>query len=361
MKHLDKTTWNDLQTTEGYSEKRFYHLGLVDAVKKSSGFVDYLLPSTIKALETMSGARSVSVPFIKDKAVVVSQTPSFDVPANLLESDTYSFTAVDIVSGFRYYPAIFENNQIDEKQYLNTVMLNVADAMGKKKEEIIAAKLEELKTQKLEFIDQSNTNVGVYNFNETTDTLEVDKDGQNSAMFANLNAIMDANELSNSYNIVTSPNGLLGSVIEAQKYGVANQSNIQWNQTLLPMDSRFQSKTISVGDGNFQGWFIGDGEIGVISNFPYDFRANTVSGTKKWEVSDVELPRLRSRCNIYSNNEATDATSMVKEGANPQDSNLKMTTFKEQLIWDRFYLVHKANSDRVNRASGVVKIKGLNS
>ena len=361
MANLDATTWNDLQTTEGVSEKRFYQLGLVNAVKRATeGVSSYLLPSTIQALQTMSGARGQQIPVIKDQTPTVRMSASFDVPPNLLESDNYGFVAVDIFSGFRIYPSSFENNQIDEATYMRTIMQNVAYQMGKVKESVLAAKMEELKTQILDYTAQSSQNEGTYSFTGA-DVLEVDKAAQKDAMYFQLDALMEANDLGGMYNLVTSPNGVIPSDVEAAKFGANNSENVQWNQTLLPMDRRHYSKEISAGSDVFNGWFLRDGSLGSIDNFPADFRGNTKIGGKEWSVSDTDIPFIKGRCNIYTNTEATEATSYVKAGVAPVDSNLIMTHFKEQALWHRFYMVYPYNSDRTTRASDIVKIKGLTS
>ncbi len=360
MANLDATTWNDLQTTEGVAEDRRYPLGLVNGVKRATqGIGSYLLPSTIQALQTMSGARGQSIPVIKDGVPTVRMSASFDVPPNLLESDNYGFVAVDIFSGFRIYPTMFENNQIDKENYQRTIMDRVAYEMAKTKESVLAAKLEELKTQVLDYTAQSSQNTGTYSFTGS-DVLEIDKAAQKDAMYFHLNSLMEANDLGGNYNLVTSPNGIIASDVEAAKFGANNSENIQWNQTLLPMDRRHYSKEISVGSDVFNGWFFRDGAIGTVSNFPADFRGETVVGEKRWSVSDMELRYLRSRCNIYTNREATEATSIVK-GGSPVDTNLVMSHFEEMAIWDRFYIVYPYNSDRATRPSDVVKVKGLTS
>lgn len=358
MSKLDKTVWNDFQPVGTKSEATQYQHGLIGMAKKSTPKAKEMLPpSLVEKLGTMSSARSMDIPMFKDQSVVIRTNASFDIPKNLLESDTYSVTPIDIFSGYRYYPAQFENNQVDADSYLATVRTNVTNAMADSLEGFIAAKLEELKTQAWDFTAQSNATGGSYSFNTGTDVLEIDLAAQKKAMYFHLKQQADANEQGGTYNIVTSPNGLIASDEEAAKFGANNSENLQWNQSLLPLDSRFYTKQAPIGAENFNGWFVRDGAIGLVENFPYDYRQNTVIGGRTWSVSDMELPFLKVRCNIMTNNEATDATAITT----PLDSNLITTTFQEQAIWCRLYLVHGYNSDRATRPSDVIKIKGLNS
>ena len=114
MANLDATDWNDIQSTDATNEKRFSQLGIIDAVKDSTPFVDYVSPAAREQLRIASGLRSVQIPVIKDQTVVVNTTPGFTfIPNNLPESDQYTFTAVDVFSGFRHFPAQFQNNTLE--------------------------------------------------------------------------------------------------------------------------------------------------------------------------------------------------------------------------------------------------------
>ena len=72
----------------------------------------------------------------------------------------------------------------------------------------------------------------------------------------------------------------------------------------------------------------------------------------------MELPYCRMRANVYTNSQATEATSLITSGT---DSNLIMTAFEEMAIWVRFYVVYRYNGDLANRANDIVKIVGATS
>lgn len=357
MAYLDATDWNDIQDTSASNEKRFAQLGIVDAVKESTPFADYMSPSAIEKLRSASGLRNVQIPVIKDQTVTVTTTPGFSfIPDNLPESAQYAFSAVDVFSGFRHYPAQFANNVMDEAYTKEQVMKNVAYGIGNQIESLLATTLESRKTQLLNYTTQvsQSSGGGTYSFNGTTDTLEINKAAQQETMFAAMNELMEANELGGNYRVVTSRAGLSVQMTEALKYGISNDKNYQ-ALGFMGMDRIHQSGNISAGSDIFNGWFMRDGAIGMIENFPYDFRNGTEIAGKKWSITDMELPFARMRANVYVNNEATDATALVGAGT---DSNMIMTQFQEMAVWVRFYIVYRYNSDLTTRANDIVKIKG---
>lgn len=354
MAFLDATLWNDLQVTTATNEKRFSQLGIVDSIKDSTPFVDYVSPSDRQKLAEFSSIRDLQIPVIKDQTVTVNTTPGFDfIPSNLPETDQYSFTAFDVFSGFRHYPAAYGNNSIDSDFAREQVMMNVAFAMGNSIETILAARLEDRKTQLLNFTTQVSQGDGTYTFNGGTDVLEINKAAQKETMFFNLEALMAANELGGNYRIMTNRAGLSVQKAEQLKFSVANSENKN-ALGMFPLDRMYESGNISAGSDNFQGWLMRDGAMGVYENFPFDFRDGTEFAGKQWSVSDVEIPFTRMRANIYTNTEATEATSLVA-GA---PSDMKMTHFEEMAIWTRFYVVFRFNSDLTTRANDVVKITG---
>lgn len=354
---LDATLWNDLQFSETFNEKRFSELGILDAVKESTSAVgDYIPPSAIASMASLSSLREAKIPALKDQTVTVVSTPGFQfIPSNLPESDVFSFTAYDVFSGFRHYPAANDNNMVDSTWQREQVMMNVAFACGEQIETILAARLEERKTTLLDFTNQVSQGDGTFTFDAPSDTLQVNKAAQKETMFHNLETLMKANKLAGQYRIITNPAGLAVQKSEAAKYGAANDRNLQ-ALGMLPADRMHESHGISAGANIFNGWMFRDGAMGIVENFPYDFRAGTEIGGRKWSISDVELPFTRMRANVYVNREATDATALVSAG---QDSNLLMTHFEEMAIWFRFYVVYRYNSDLATRANDVVKIAGL--
>lgn len=356
MAYIDATLLNDIQETGATNEKRFSELGIINAVKESTRSVDYIPPSARQALSTVSSLRNVEIPVIKDQTVVVNTTPGFNnIPNNLIDTDKYNFVAYDVFSGFRHYPGAYANNMVDQQYAVQQTMRNVLYACGNEIEGILSTNLENRKTQLLDFTTQVSQGDGTYVFDAPTDTLNVSKSAQKETMFYNLEQLMDANELPGAYRIVTNRAGLAVQRSEALKYGAGNDQNLQ-ALGFYGADRMHETGNISPGSNVFNGFLLRDGSIGAYENFPYDFRNGTEIAGKRWSISDVELPFARMRANVYTNTEATEATSFISAG---EDSNLIMTHFEEMAIWFRFYVVYEYNSDLTTRANDIVKVSGL--
>lgn len=359
MAYLDNTVLNDFQAKEATNEKREANYGMVDLAKDSTAFVDYVPPSVVEKLNTLSASRDAQIPVLKDQTVTVTTTPGFsNIPINLGESDTYFFTAYDVFSGFRLYPASFENNQLDGAFYRDQIIRNVLKAMAVAKDDIIETILESRKTQVLSFGTQVSQGDGTFTFSTGTDTLTINKAAQKDTMFTNLEALMVANQLPGGYRIVLSPGGLVVSETEAFKFQSEQQKQLLWAQSAMPPDRRYTTDQIAPDSDNFKGFLVRDGAIGLFENFPWDFRNGTMFGGKEWNITDVEMPFTRSRMNIFINKEATDATSIITPN---DDSNLIMSHFEEMAMWDRFYIVYRYNSDLTTRVNDIVKLVGATS
>jgi len=356
MAFLDLTVLNDLQARDATNEKFIGRYGMIDLAKDSGKFIDYIPPSVKEALSTMSGSRDAIIPALKDQTVTVGTTPGFaHIPSNLAESGVYNFTALDVFSGFRFYPAAYENNQLDPMWYRDQVLKNVLQAMAVTIGDLIEVQLGARKTQALDFTTQISQGDGTYTFDAPTDQLNISKAAVLEVMYWNLVNLMQANKLGGDYRIVTSPAGLVSSITEAREAGPANASNLLWNQAVIPQDRIYTSDQLAAGADIFNGFFVRDGDIGLIENFPFDFRQGTEIAGKKWSITDVELPYTRMRANVFINTEATDATSIIDPTT---DTNLTMTTWEEMAIWHRFYIPYRYNSAIASRAQGIVKISG---
>jgi hypothetical protein len=359
MAYLTNTILNDFQAREAQNEKREANYGMLDMAKDCTMHVDYIPPSVRDQLSTISASRLAKIPAMKDQSVTVTTTPGFsNIPVNIGESDTYYFTAYDVFSGFRLFPASYENNQIDGEWWREQTLRNVLKAMAVAKDDIIETVLEARKTQVLAYGTQVSQGEGTFAFDSNTDTLNINKAAQKDTMFVYLNELMRANLLGGDYRIVTSPGGLLASSVEAAKYQQNQDKQLMWAQSALPQDRRYISNQLSPGSDNFTGFICRDGACGIYENWPWDFRNGTEFAGKKWSITDVEMPYIKSRPNIFINTVATEATSIISPST---DSNLIMTHFEEMAIWDRFYVVYRYNSDLATRANDIVKIKGLTS
>jgi hypothetical protein len=355
MSFLNGTLLNDLQSEQATNEKRFSELGVINAVKDSTASANYIPPTVRENLSSISGLRNAEIPVIKDQSVSVVTTPGFEyIPSNLPESDKYWFQPYDVFSGMRHYPAANGNNMIDAEFQSREVLKNVLYEMGNTVEGILLNQLDARKTQVLEYTEQVSQTSGDYAFDTTPDILKVKKAAQDETMFYSLEALMAANEVGGDYRIVTNRAGLARQKAEALKYGAGNDKNLQ-ALGFFGADRMYETGNITTS-AKFDGYLLRDGSMGVFENFPYDFRQGVEFAGKKWSVSDMELPFVNMRANIYTNSQATDATSLISSGT---DSNLIMTHYEEMGIWVRFYVVYRYNSDLATRVNDIVKIQGL--
>jgi hypothetical protein len=165
---------------------------------------------------------------------------------------------------------------------------------------------------------------------------------------------MRAMGLGGDYRIVTSPAAFAVNQMLANELGPNAAKDLRWAQAVIPPDRRYISNQLSAGSDIFSGYMVRDGAIGIYENFPWDFRNGTKIAGKEWSVSDVKLPYVGMRANVYVNSEATDATALVEA----TDSNLVMTHFEEMALWLRFYVVYRYNSAIASRPNDIVKIEG---
>jgi hypothetical protein len=355
MSFLNGTLLNDLQSDQGTNEKYFSELGVIDAVKASTPSANYIPPSIKASLASMSSLRNAEIPVIKDQAVTVVTTPGFEyIPSNLPESDKYFFQAYDVFSGMRHYPSANANNMLDSEFQSREVLKNVLYEMGNTVEGILLTSMDSRKTQVLGSTEQVSAATGDYAFDATPDILKVKRAAQEETMFYSLEALMAANEVAGNYRIVTNRAGLARQKAEALKYGSGNEKNLQ-ALNFFGADRMHESGNIT-SSAKFDGYLLRDGSIGAVENFPEDFRAGTEFAGKKWSVSDLDLPFVNMRANIFTDKNATNGESLITSG---KDSNMTMTHFEEMAIWVRFYVVYRYNSDLGTRVNDIVKIQGL--
>jgi len=356
MANLDATQLLDVQSSNAFNDKRMTPLGILNATVDSTPFADYILPSDKQRFAEFSSLRTNQLLVLKDQTVTVNTTPGFQfIPSNLPETAQYSFTAVDVFSGFRHYPSLYANNAADEMQIKEMVMSNVLYEMGNKVEELLAVELEARKSQVMtEGLVQASQGVGGGAYTFASSTLSVNKVAQQKTMFTSLAQIFQANKIGGNYRYVTNPAGLAVQYNEMQINGGSQAINLQ---SIGAFDASrvYESHNISAGSDVFNGWAIRDGALAVFENYPADFRAGTSFAGKTWSISPTKLPLLNMRANIYVNNEATDATSLVGTGT---DSNMIMTHFQEMAIWCRFYIVYRYNADLTTIENDIIKIQG---
>ena len=359
MAYLDNVILSDYQDLTTQEEKRKTKYGMLDLAVDSTPKADYIPPSVREQFANATGLQNFKIPVIKDQEATVVTTPGFsNIPINMGEAETYYFSAYDIFTGFRLYPASFKGSQVDAQSYINNRMRAITEAAAKKADQIINTNLDARKTQQLDFTTQVSQGDGTFTFSTSTDTLTINKAAQKDTMLTNLNTLMIANKLEGDYNIVTSPAGLSAASMNVLKYGDMNDKNLVQFDGAIPMNKRYESHQLTPGSDNFTGFLVRDGGVGVFENFLYDFAAGTEFAGHKWSVSDVALQNIRMRANVFVNREATEATSLISSGTN---QNLKMTHFEEMALWFRFYVVYRYNSDIANKANDIVKIVGATS
>jgi len=354
MTFITPTVLDDLQATGELNEKRKGNYGMIDLAVKSTELVDYVPPSVRAEIEKISGARGITMPYMKDQTVIVNSSPSFTIPTNMAESGTFTVIPFDIFSGYRDLPAAYDNNIADGAFWNKETLSNVLQAMAVTKDNLIETILEANKTQVLDFDTQVSQGDGTFVFQTASDTLEINKAAQKDTMFPLLKSLMGSNKLGGQYAIVTSPGGLVSSVTEAMKYQGDQSKYLEWAQADMPFDNRHETNQISPGSDNFLGFYVRKGAIGLFSNYPYNFRIGTKLGNQEWGITNTVMPFVNSRLNFFINEGSTNAESMFAN-----DTNMKMTTFKEIGLWDRFYIVVRPITDRTTSPSDIVKIKGL--
>lgn len=357
--NLDATMLNDYQDTNTFSESRYAELGAVDLVKNSTKKADWISPNVVEEISKISSLRNVEIPAIIDQEIIVTATPGFDIPANLTTSGKISGMAYDIFSGFRHFPAHYANNLVGEKFDLDHKIKKVSYGMGKAFENIILSRLEARKTQVLPLGTAQVSDGGkTFNFNTTTDALEISKEAQKELMFANIGRLMGANEIDGDYEILTSRAGLAAARNEWAKYGTNNEKNLQ-ALGFPSIDQLHETGALAPGSDNFIGYYVRNGSIAAYENYPADFRMGTkLQNGQEWSISDIEIPFARMRANVFVNKEATNATALVGSG---RDTNLIMTHFQEMALWIRVYIFEEFNSNLATRVNPIIKLQGLAS
>lgn len=353
MANIDATDLNDLQVQQARNDKRFQELGAVDIVKHAGQFVNFIPEKDRRDLETMSSDRNQEIPVIVDQTVVTTTQPSFDVPANLLESTTFSFTPIDIFSGFAHHKAQYANNVLAAEQGKMTKINNVLYAMGQDLEAQINAVLEARKTQVLAHTTQISQGSNGQSYTFAANILEVNKAAQQNTMFTSIDEVMAANDMGGRYSYLSSPAGFAVQKQELATYGAANTKNLQ-DLGIPDASLLHQTNSISTTDV-FDGFAVRDGAIGIITNHPYDYRNNTTVGSRSWSVSDGDVPFLEHKVNVMTNTEATDATALAASGTN---SDLQLTSVETMSFWFRGYIVFEYNADLSTRSNSILKIQG---
>lgn len=358
MSLLDATVLNTFQDTLTADEKRYDKQGLIKGVTANTVKVEYISPALKEKMKTFSSERDFEIPVIKEGEATVSTTPGFDnIPENLLTSDKYGFTAVDIFSGFHHYPAQYAENLVEEQFAINVKLKRALYACANSAEDAILTVLNNNKTQQLSYLTQANAGDGTFIFDTgATNVLSVNKAGLKDTLYFDYNNITSNNELYEDNLLITSKGGTNEIIKQMNKYGVANSENLNWASELISKGKIYETQNIAPESDIFNGYLLQEGAVGVYPNFPFDFRKGSKVGTKEWSVSSTDLPFMNMKANIIIDRNAVDATAKIGRG-----SDSTMTTSESMGIWFRFYITHPYNSAPSTRVSEIIKIKALNS
>ena len=358
MANLDATILVSYQDDLAQSESRHPALGIIDLVKDSTPSCDFISPDLKDAIAKFSSDRPFTFPSILSQTPVVNTTPGFSyIPSNLTESAEYTGIMYDVFSGFDHYPSLYANNAIKAEFDLKVKLENVLHAMGNTVEGILSVTLDTNKSQVMNYLEQINHNSGGGTYAFTgADILTVNEAAQQATMFAPLSALMEANEIGGQYAIVNSPAGLINQKLEALNFGAENSKNVAaWG--MIPASDMHTSHNISTS-AVFDGYFVRKGEIGMYPNYPYDFREKTKVDSAEWSVSDMEMPFLKHRVNVYTDKFKSNASGLTASGT---DTNTLMSHGERMGLWFRFCLVTRPNAELTTRTNGIVKIQGLTS
>lgn len=350
---IDFSVLNTYQDKMTQTEKENQRYGLIDCIQYNTPKCKLLNPALVKHLQKVEGI-STQYPALKEHTITTTTVESFTIPSHLSVSEMTTLTAISIFSGFQVYPRYFVNNLINKEEYLMNKYDEVFSAMAAAKETQIESLLNTNKTQVWTGTTQVNNGDGTFTFDGANDWLEANKAAQKDVLFSNLKTLFRINKKVGAYNIVVNEGGFNLAINEILKYGAANDENRQFQLNSLPR--YFETLGISPGSDQFIGFMMRDGAIGIVQNYPSDFRLRTNVGEKLWGVMDSPAPHIGAKLNVYYNKEAVDASSL-----GDTTSHLKMTYMEEWGFLDKFFIVSNYNSDLTSRANEIVKLIGETS
>ena len=356
MSNLDATVLVKFQSDLALKESYRSPLGIINLVKNSTLFCDYISPDLIERIREFSSERPFSIPSILPQTPTVVTTPGFTfIPSNLSTSAEYTFSMFDVFSGFEHYPSLYANNIIKSEFDMANKLDEVLYAMGNKTEEILANVLNAQKSQVLNHLNTLNYNSGGGTYAFTgADILTVNVAAQQATMFAPIASLMTSNQIGGQYAVVTSPGGLTNQKLEALKFTEANDKNVaSWG--MLQASDMHESQNISTS-AVFDGYYVRKGDIAIFPNFPFDFRNGTKVGEKQWSISPMAMPYLQHPVNVFTEKFAANASTLSASGT---DTNTVMSHGERMGIWFRFVVVYRPNSLLASRPNGIVKIQGL--
>ena len=162
MAYLDPNYLNDAQFRSLYDEHYYQPTGIMALARastpatKTSAPNGYISNQMEDYFKTSDSRRGNEFPVIQDQVITVNTTPGYgNIPDNLPDTYAQSYTAVDIFSGYTFYPDSYDNTDVDGVQERNMRTMKIFEAMGKAGESAVLAIMEQRKTQLLDFTTQT--------------------------------------------------------------------------------------------------------------------------------------------------------------------------------------------------------------
>lgn len=295
--------------------------------------------------------RTVYIPAIKPGSITVETTPSFNIPLNYSDTEKKSVTIYTLFSGFNYNPYDFRDNAIKEAEYVAAKMREIDEAMADSKSDIIETFLNTNRTQVLSGAANVGLTTGDFNFNTSTDLLEIKLAAQRDVMFADMKTIFRTNKRKADLRYVASPE-METVLTQLAKYGLYNEKNIQ-NQGLLP--EVFYDHNID-NSVRFTGFATVKGSMAMVTNVLDEYVNGELTGNGwKFSVSDMAMPMLGIAPMMLTRRNSSDNSSFGNDAAGN-------TSVKQEIgILHRFGLISSYNDDLTTKVADKVKITGLNS
>lgn len=332
---------NEYQTEHGLI--RFAEAETQDAQMK------WFTQSMMNAVMTARN-RTVYVPAIKPGSITVTSTPSFTIPVNGSDTEKKSVTIYTLFSGFSYNPYDFNDNAVGEMEYVAAKMREIDEAMANEKSDTLETFLNTNKTQVFSGTANVGATTGDYNFNTSTDLLEVKLAGQREPFFSNMKTLFRINKRDANLRYVASPE-METILTEIMKYGLANDKNLQ-NQ-MFPEIYYDHNIDNSV---RFTGWATSKGSLAMVTNVLSEYALGEVTGDG-WEfgVADTPMPMLGAAPMLLTRRVSSDNSSYGNDAAGH-------TSVKQEIgIIHRFGLISSYNDDLTTKVADKVKLSGLNS
>lgn len=278
---------------------------------------------------------------------------SYDIPANLGETTTFSTTTYSYYTGLHVQPSAFQNNVEEEMGYMNERFKQVNLAHAKEFNTNLFAYLEANKTTSL------NTDNVPLTFDAGTDVLQVPNAQRSERYHDYINEVLSNSglrDLSNYIEIRSREKRADG--IEFMKFGSANSENLQGQAQ--PMASFVcESSVLDKTGVGWTSWLIRKDHLAMMDALPFQYRngQEVIDGKK---FSSIDIPRsgeLTGNILPYR----LSLLEQMKFVSNNTTSNFdRDTDYVYQMSMGGIYTFvspYKETKDNY----GIIKVQGLNS